>query len=453
MIGNWGAALIAGMLLALVSGYARSRGGSWLEPGAFFALVWSFYVLLPLVFASDYTVWPGGVWWILASALSVCCGSWWVAGNRSKALSSVHLGVMTSTDPFPESHPLVRGLRPALLVSVFCGLLYSLIAVAQMGFDSATLLSLKGIVVVARAFSVDRYSEDYVAPGVFSQIWLIGVYAAPIFGGILIAMRRSSRDVGLSILSLSPALVVFALQTTRAAIVTGLILWVSACFAVRVLLERGKGRLFTKRVILAFCAMGVLMVVFFAVGQVMRGGDTPEVGALGDVLVSPVARASMLGHISVFSQWFHESRFTSATPALGAYSVAGLFDQLGLHSRPAGLYTDPYEVEPGAFTNIYTIFRGLIEDFTLPGSFVFLFLVGVCAGSAYNRVRKGNPRYLPFLVAFYAFSGSHGVSIFNYNSVLFAWLISGMYLWRTTIPGKRYATKQSQVPSQIRRAT
>src|SRR2546422_7817110 len=84
MIGSWGAALIPGLLLVLIAGFARSYGGSWLEPGALFALVWAFYVLVPLAFAPDYEVWPGGVWWILVSALSVCCGSWWVTRNRSK---------------------------------------------------------------------------------------------------------------------------------------------------------------------------------------------------------------------------------------------------------------------------------------------------------------------------------------------------------------------------------
>ena len=431
----------------LVAGFARSYGGSWLEPGAFFALVWSFYALVPLVFAPDYTVWPGGVWWILTSGLSVCCGSWWVRGNRSKTLPERHIRVMPSSDSYSESRLLVPRVRLALLVSVLCGLLYSLIGVARLGLGPGTLFSVEGVVLIARTFSVDRYSEDYVAPGVFSQIWLIGVYAAPIFGGILFAMRRSSRDVGLSILSLSPALVVFALQTTRASVATALILWVSGCFAFRVLLERGRTRIFTRKVVSAFVGIVLAMMVLFAVGQVMRGGDTPEVGALGEVLVSPVARASMLGHISVFSQWFHESQITHERPAFGAYSIAGLFDQLGLHNRAAGLYTDPYEVEPGGFTNIYTIFRGLIEDFTLPGSLVFLFLAGVCAGSAYDRVRGGNPRYVPILVAFYAFSGSHGVSIFNYNSVLFAWLILGIYFWRATIPTEKYVTRKSAVPS------
>jgi len=280
-----------------------------------------------------------------------------------------------------------------------------------------------------------------------SQIWLIGVYAAPIFGGILFAMRRLSRDIRLSMLSLFPAFSVFVLQTTRAAVVTGLILWISAWFAVRVLLERGRCRIFTKKLVSAFCGIVLVMIALYAGGQVMRGGDMPEVGAIGDVLVSPAARASMLGHISVFSQWFHESRITLVSPAFGAYSVAGVFDQLGLHPRPGGLYGDFYEVEPGGITNVYTVFRGLIEDFTLPGSLVFLFLAGICAGSAYDRVRAGNPQYAPFLVAFYAFTGSHGVSIFNYNSVLFACLVVAIYFWKTIALAKKRVAREFSVPS------
>ena len=432
MIESWAASLGAGLLLALLAGCARHYAGSWLEPGAFFSLVWSFYVLVPLVFAPSYVVWPGGVMWIVTSAFAICCGSWLVGGDRRKKLAGVrHPGTISPVfrTGFP---PLGRWLKPLLLFSVCCGLMYSFVAMEEMGLNPATLFSVEGLVAIARAFSVARYSDEYAAPPLFGQIWLIAVYAAPILGGILFALRRSRRDTWISMVSLLPAFVVFLLQTARTAVVTGLILWISGWFATRVLLERGRARIFTKKLLLAVGGLVVVMLGLFAVGQVMREGDAPEVSALTDVLISPTVRASALGHISVFSQWFHGPHSTSIHPAFGAYSLAGVFDQLGFHGRPPGLYEEFVEVEEGGETNLYTSFRGLIEDFTLPGSLLFSLLVGMLVGTAYDQTRTGDARYTPLLGAFYAFTASHGVSIFNYNSILLAFLILGIYVWTTT---------------------
>ena len=127
----------------------------------------------------------------------------------------------------------------------------------------------------------------------------------------------------------------------------------------------------TKKAIPIFLGIALLLVILFAVGATLRVGEVPNINAISDSLKSGRTRASMFGHISEFSQWFQESWDEDMKPAFGAYTIAGLFNLSGLHTRYPGLYIEKsYEVEPGASTNIYTIFRGLIQDFTLPGSIV-----------------------------------------------------------------------------------
>jgi|SRR5579872_1058127 oligosaccharide repeat unit polymerase len=439
MADHWVAAFIPALLLALLAARARVRGGSWLEPSALFALAWSLYVLLPLLLAPDFEVWPGGVWWILLSIYSVCCGSWW-AGRGKDRVPGQQPRASRSTFALPAIKSQISGLRIVLVITLLCGLLYSLVAILNFGFGLGTLFSTEGIVELARAFSVDRYSEAYVPPGFLVQVWLIGVYAAPIFGGLLFSARRNKADVFLSISSIVPAFSVFLIQTARAPVVLALSLWVSGSFAQSVFSHPEGVRIFSKKRTYALLALALFLVVIFGVGQVMRGGRAPEVEVMQDMLLSDTPRVFMLGHISVFTRWFHETAFSLTSPALGAYSVAGLFDQLGIHPRPLGLYLDFYEIVPGMVSNIFTVFRGFIEDFTLPGSLLFLFLVGMYAGRAYDRVREGDLRYAPVLIAAYAFSGSYGVSIFNYNSILFSWLIAAIYL-RTVSGHKSQSTR------------
>lgn len=435
MADHWLAAFIPALILAWLAARARIRGGSWLEPSALFALAWALYVLLPLLLAPDFEVWPGGIWWILLSVYSVCCGSWWAGRGKNRLTGQQPRGCRT-TFALRAIEFHVSGLRIALVIALICGLLYSIVAIISFGFGLGTLFSTEGVVELARAFSVDRYTEGYVPPGFLVQVWLIGVYAAPIFGGLLFPARRNKADCFLSILSIVPGFAIFLIQTARAPVVLALSLWVSGCFAQSVFCQPEGVRIFSKKRVYALLGLALFLVVIFGIGQVMRGGQAPEVGVMQDMLLSDTPRVFVLGHISVFTRWFHETTFRVTSPALGAYSIAGVFDQLGIHPRPLGLYLDFYEIVPGMVSNIFTVFRGFIEDFTLPGSLLFLFLVGMYAGRAYDRVREGDLRYAPILIAAYAFSGSCGVSIFNYNSILFSWLIAAIYL--RTVSGRKH---------------
>ncbi|MBU2622668.1 MAG: oligosaccharide repeat unit polymerase, partial [Proteobacteria bacterium] len=297
--------------------------------------------------------------------------------------------------------------------------------------------SLENYILMTHAFSVARYAEDYAPPPLITQLFLIGVFSSPILGGIIFAVRRSKLDLCLSLLSILPALLIFATQTTRSAFSLAFILWASGYFSCVVLLHGRSVRLFTKKVRFLLLGLVLLVVILFSVGQILREGGTPDIGTISDVLASPNTRASIFGHISVFSQWFVEEWYNPKGPTFGAFSVAGVFDILGIHKRDAGLYINQIiEVEPGASTNIYTTFRGLISDFTLVGSLIFLYVVGIITGWAYYRVGKGALHFMPILIAFYAFATGHGVSIFNYNSILFGWLMVSIYIWRIRVNRK-----------------
>ena len=53
---------------------------------------------------------------------------------------------------------------------------------------------------------------------------------------------------------------------------------------------------------------------------------------------------------------------------MGAYTFAGVFDLLGIKQRQIGVYEQYETLAGGEDTNIYTLLRGLIQDFTLPGA-------------------------------------------------------------------------------------
>lgn len=424
--------LIPAILLIILAAFYRKYSGSWLEPGAYFALVWSFYTVLPIIVKPDYKIWAGAVWWILFSVFSVCCGSFIISvitslSGRKHKIRSIVI----------KSHNLTRyidltKLKNIVIISISLGLIYSIITIWSSGRSLTVFLSIEDYILMAHDFSLTRYSQDYVPPPFFTQVFLIGVYSSPMLGGILYVLRRSKFHFILVLLSLLPSLVVFATQTTRAAFVLAFILWCSGYFSCKVLVKGRNVHIFTRKTIFATLWLMLLMVMLFAIGQVVREGKMPGIYIISNVLLSPNMRASVFGHVSAFSDWFSESWYIYQRPTFGAFTFAGFFDLLGLHSRIAGLYIDKIiEVEPGGFTNIFTIFRGLIQDFTLIGSLVFLFIIGTISSWAYNSVARGNIKYMPILIGFYIFASGHGVSVFNYNSIFFGWFIVWIGLWYT----------------------
>src|SRR5262249_22704706 len=75
-------------------------------------------------------------------------------------------------------------------------------------------------------------------------------------------------------------------------------------------------------------------------------------------------------------------------------------------------------------SNIFTAFRGLLQDFTFPGAVLLSFVSGMVAAVAYGKTVAGSMRYIPLLAGYYAFVlWSPIVSILNYNSVLLALLM------------------------------
>src|SRR5437867_3238013 len=134
-------------------------------------------------------------------------------------------------------------------------------------------------------------------------------------------------------------------------------------------------------------------------------------------------------YLGVFSGWLASyGLWDGLHLTFGQYTFAGVFDLLHIHTRVAGLYTEQVVIN-GSQYNIYTAFRGLVQDFTVPGALAFLVLVGFLAELTYKRARSGNLLYARLLAAFYAATlWSFVVDIFIYNTIVLAFVLLIGYL-------------------------
>lgn len=354
-----------------------------------FALWWCFAGILPLVFARYEPVSAGTMAWVILSSIVVSAGAWIGNGGFKTRHTPQHI----------EAGLTERQLLSAvLLVSVVLGLASSAVFAVKSGVSLADVLDLQRLVVLSNQLYVARYAETGAppAPPLLSQVLLPFVYLAPIVGGLVYVFRRRWTWRLLALLSLLPAIAVTVLQTTKAAILFSASFWLASYFAAR--LRTGELRVFTRGHLVVGAVLGVVVTVFFFAVGLARLASTDT--SLLSVVFLKLATAAF-GHMSVFSQWLGQYWNDPFHPTLGAYTFSGPLELMGFSQRIPGIFENVIELVAGESSNIYTGFRPLIQDFTMPGAIVILLVLGVVSGIAFRRVAAGRWAAAPVLVAAY----------------------------------------------------
>ena len=102
-------------------------------------------------------------------------------------------------------------------------------------------------------------------------------------------------------------------------------------------------------------------------------------------------------HLPAFSDWFSHRYFGESlfeykqeSAALGFYTFMAFFRLLGDDRViPHGIYDEFYSYGNFVSGNLYTVFRGLINDYGLIGSLLFAVMFGYLSAFAYqNLLRK-----------------------------------------------------------------
>lgn len=400
---------------------ARQVKRSWLSPGPLAALIWAIYISACLLL-TDYTVYASGVWVVALFVFSVIFGTLLSEGFGSSDWGRPESGISK-----PEMLQAwdKRSLRFSLLFALiaFLGCIRLLfVSFAKFSVD----FSLMGLLSLGHQWSVERYSGGLEPWSV--RLLVMWVYPAVLLAGISFALARNRMQKWLAIVPLIPASLVGTVFAARAGLLISLICWFSGYFAIRHRQTGGTYALFRKKFLILVSAIMVGAVSFFMAidtVRIFKGGNL-EVGT--DL---PRLSKYFLGSVPAFCDWMHGPKSQEIT--MGAYTFAGVFDLLGVKQRQVGLYERYETLDGGEDTNIYTLFRGLIQDFTLPGAIVFCILLGISAGYAASWEAKNQVGSVLILAGYYALIiFSPLSSLFTYNGLILAWLVTALVLGMRT---------------------
>ncbi|MBT3676376.1 MAG: oligosaccharide repeat unit polymerase [Candidatus Marinimicrobia bacterium] len=388
---------------------------SWLSPGAFFACCWSFFLLVPLIFTPEYKTDQFGLWYVAIFTMACAAGS--IVAFRE--LPERHYDV----------HGPVYGIDSKILYYSFLGLnLISLIglvllfrhasATYNFGYYANSWMSIPNLI------AIDRYS-GYINYPFIIKYSLYCIYPANLIGGLLLGLTSiSNRNKILTTIPLFLALFLGIIEGARTSILLGLVLffssWMSAFMVIRQAKTKENSYL---KFILGSGFLIVSFTGFFILIQWLRQGmDTIIVDLLLDRI-----RAYFFGYLSAFTQWAGQIDQLEITAGLTTF--AGPFNLAGIIERPLGFY-GPVNISNGISTNIFTAFRGLINDFSIAGSICIAFVLGFILQLIFqNRFHQTLIKTIPISM-FYAFTlYSPLISIFHYNSIFFSWFVISIPLF------------------------
>ena len=409
--------LAAIVLLACV---ARIAGRSWLAPAAFLPLCWTAYLGSAILLAEILPLRAAGLWLIVSMVFAFVVGALFATNPLAGELASASLPPERAT--FSQRVSTRLSLTTAAF-SVFA--LLGVVGIFQSGLASFGLaLVPQTLLRLGREFSVARYGVGVDVPLVVNLL-LYWTYPASVLGGMVFALARSR---GARLLGLVPLVLAFAsglLTATRSGILLSGVMWASAVLAVTVCCERGTGHLFRARWVATGGGAALFLVAIAAFLIWVRRGAGGSFNVLA--LVLTVIEA-FFGAISVFTTWFAVAE--PGHPTWGAFTFAGPFDLFQWAERRQGLYdTTIYFASAGSGSNIYTVFRGMIEDFGYTGIWLMCFALGAGSAIAYRRCGEGLVTWVVPLSVFYSQSlFSHLYSMFIFNSVIVGWSIALLVL-------------------------
>ena len=386
---------------------------TWLEPGSFFLLVWVLYIVIPVLVAPENTIYTFGIWYIFSFSLAVLLGS--AVWNQLEPVSRLDKALTTGARLDRYTNTLFNFTLIFTLLSAI-GIAVLLVAGIKRYNLVAELFSLSSL---PNLFYVDRDT------GIFKLPWQIKgfmyfTYTASLIGGLTFKLFQDKKKL-FCLIPLFIAFLYGAALAARSGIILSVMLWLSGWLGSKVYLQDFKFR--QRTVIFILLSFMIMIILFISIKWLRSGADDPFL----IMVFLDNARISYFGHLSAFSTWLYNYHYVGLT--FGANTFSGPLDWLGIIEREIGFYKENIILANSVYTNIFTVFRGLIEDFSIPGTLIVGFGIGMLARLAFNRCSYGQFMWMMPLTLYYAFVlYSPIISLFNYNSAIMAWVITAIPL-------------------------
>lgn len=393
------------MILLLAFG-VRKVTGTFLVPAGVFAITWFVFTFIPLVVLIDVPINSLSIFYIYSSVFFYSLGTvmfnWRVAFRRNLAKS---LSVANFDSYF---------LLVAIYISAIAAVLLSIITMLNNGFTFAQIVF--DPISTSGSYAAIRGTEG-LEYGLIGLLSIMFTYLGPVLAGIRIFSPRSK---WFFVVSFSPSLLTMVVQSSKLVFLVSLCFYFSGVLVAKI--YANKMRLPNYSTLLRIVFGVVILVPIVLVSFVSRLGefDFNNLSAITEPLIFSISSYT-IGQIYAFSDFFSFaigfpsiSTFKDDFYSNGAFTFASLFDMFGIGKEfPAGMYNETGWYESTFETNIFTFFRGLIYDFGVAGSLVFMLIFGIFSHAVMSQILKEER-------AFFALAVFISIHVFIFMGYLFS---------------------------------
>lgn len=362
----------------------RKLTRSWATPACLFTMFWFLFTMLPLAALYFVPVSPFAVGYIFLACLAFSLPA--LTSNWQQLL-------LRNAQWAPQ--------REAYLDSPFIRTVFALCCLTSVAFILVDLL-VQGITLPEMIFNFFESSNTYlelryegdIKVNLFGQWGLILAYLCVIFGSLVHAGSRSPRLRALVLLMLMlPPILVMLMQAAKGLFFVAIAILLGGHLIHR--LAHDQRPHVDVRGLAAYAKYIVVAAPLVLLSFLARGlYALDDSDAVIERLLAYLGSYAFL-HLYAFSDWL---MFATGQPAsmaydaepsatLGYFTFIALFKLLGSTKIvPPGTYDEYFAFASLSPGNIYTIFRGLITDFGLPGSLLALTAMGAIFNAAYKRM-------------------------------------------------------------------
>jgi oligosaccharide repeat unit polymerase len=388
---------------------------SFVTPPVFFAAYWIVQLFVPVLLAGSFYYSGSAFLFIYFCVLAFA------------------VGFMLATHKVPVGRDIGNGFREYVLANensllrlqfilLVFGAALSVYELTKYGYSISKIQSLAAIESISRDISIAR-AENAGAPAdsAVSSLLKIPFYASFLVSGMLV--RSVPKRTLYKYLNFVFGLFLMLITTKKTYLLNPLVLFFATYFLVPGKIKTAKAK-FSRAIVVTVLSASLVGLFFYS--QANRYGM--KVGE--NSIVLDRMKVYFFGHASVFSLWYDKQPVFDHYE-LGKYNFSGIISVIDKSSDlKEGVFTDFTDLSnDGLRSNIYTAYRGWLEDFGYFSVLVHL-VFGLLTGVLYREYKeRRSPIAFVLLSMFYAYVlWSFVVNLFNYTTIFLAYFLLALNL-------------------------
>jgi oligosaccharide repeat unit polymerase len=404
--------------------------GTYLIPAALMCLAWFAYCVSAMVFLFDVPVDPISILFLVACISAFSLGATPFDWKRAFRLNG------------QKSESWALQFESGFLVVVFfsCSALSVVSSTLSLVGNGISISSLLSDVVRTSAKFATMRGKGLTSYGFWGVVSSFSTYGAALLGGLVFERpKRLLGRMGLLFLAIAPSVYYMLIQSTK------LILFYSMGFFISSILlrkiYRNRLKIINLYSALRIGLLAIVLIPFLGIAFVSRDGYHVLIGSdsLKAKLTSTISSYAF-AEVYAFADFFayyrgapSESIYINDPYSNGYYTFKPVFDALGgTKYFPPGTFVDNYSHKESIATNIFTIFRGLINDYGAIGTILFMFIAGIVVHFFYKELLERKDSWVgcgAFAITIVFIQGSYLFSIFT-SRIMFLMFVSFiLILW------------------------